>query len=301
MKICCLLPGVAETLYELHAEDMIVAVSHDCDYPPEVTSKPIISRSVLTRSHLAAHQVHETVEARRHRGLSLHLLDNDLLRELKPDIIFTQALCEVCAVHSSQVVAATYRLDYEPKIVSLQPRTIGEVLENVLLIGRLVGREGRAQRFVDTLKSRVGLVESTSRTRTHRPRVLVLEWTSPPMAGGLWIPEMVDIAGGTNVVGYAGGPATTLSWNTIRTYTPDIVVAAPCGYSLEESAEAARQLSRSPHWDSMVGKSAVYAVNSKWYFSRSGPRLVGGLEALAEIINPELRGKLAPQDSYTPI
>ncbi|MEM0321577.1 MAG: cobalamin-binding protein [Thermoprotei archaeon] len=300
MRICSLVPGATEILYLLGLGDQLVGVSDDCDYPPQVRQKPIISKSSLYGKNYSARQIHGFVQSHKHSGLSIYDVDMGQLKEMEPDLIFTQRLCEVCAVPYSQVLSAAKVLDYGPKVVSLQPRTIEDVLDNILLIGRLTRSERRAQHLVYELKKRVDYIRSKVGESNVRPRVLNLEWTDPPMAGGLWIPEIIDIAGGIDGIAKTGGWAVKLDWETIASYQPEVVVVTPCGRSLEESLAEARALQKIPQWENLPAtrNGRVYAANSKWYFSRSGPRLVVGLEIMAEILHPELFSNLAPPDTY---
>jgi len=300
MRICSLLPGVTEVLYQLGVQDEIVAVSNDCDYPAEVRQKPVVSKSKLSGKHYTSKEIHSLVENHKHTGFSIYDIDEGYLKEAKPDLIFTQELCEVCAVPYSQVLKAAKVLDNGPKIVSLEPKTIKDVLENILLIGKLVGRRKESERVVSKLRSRISFVSSKAKDAVERPRVLNLEWTNPPMAGGHWIPEMIEIAGGVDGIAKAGKGTVKLDWEKVVAYRPEVVVVTPCNYTLEESLAEVQTLKEVPQWLTLpaVQKGKVYAANSKWYFSRSGPRLVTGLEIMAEVIHPEIFDNLAPRDSF---
>lgn len=303
MRICSLLPGVTEVLYRLEIEGDLVAVSDDCDFPPEVRQKSVISKSALSGRNYTPKEIHSFVESHKHKGFSIYDMDEGRLKEVKPDLIFTQELCEVCAIPYSQVLKAAKVLDQGPKIVSLEPATIEDVLENILLIGKLTGRKQRAEGFVSELRNRISFVKSRAEEAGERPRVLNLEWTDPPMAGGHWVPEMIEIAGGKDGIAKAGEWTVKLDWQRISTYQPEVVIVTPCSYTLEESLAEAKALADIPEWHSLpaVTNGRVYAGNSKWYFSRSGPRLVTGLEIMAEILHPELFKGLAPVGSYSAV
>lgn len=300
MRICSLLPSGTEILYGLGLEDQIVAVSDDCDYPPDVRQKPIISKSVLSGKNYSSRQIHNLVESHQHKGLSIYDIDEGYLKKVKPDLILTQELCQVCAIPYSQVLKAAKVLDQGPKVVSLEPRTLEDVLDNVLLVGKLTGTQRRAEHFVSGLRKRIDFVKSKAQSVRNRPKVLNLEWIDPPMAGGHWVPQMVQIAGGRDEMVMVGEWTVNLSWSRVVDYRPEVIVVMPCSYTLQESLSEGRTLDKVPGWKGIpaVREGKVYAVNAGWYFSRSGPGLVSGLEIMAEILHPELFKGLAPSGSY---
>ncbi len=304
MRICSLLPSGTEILYGLGLQDQIVAVSDDCDYPSDVRKKPIISKSVISGKNYSSRQIHNLVESHQHKGLSIYDIDEGYLKKLKPDLILTQELCEVCAIPYSQVLKAAKVLEQGPKVVSLEPRTLEDVLDNILLVGKLTGTQNKAENFVSELRKRIDFVKSTGQRLTiNRPKVLNLEWIDPPMAGGHWVPEMVQIAGGRDEMVKVGEWTVNLTWSRVVGYEPEVIVVMPCSYNLEESLREARTLDKVEGWKTIpaVAKGKVYAVNAGWYFSRSGPGLVTGLEIMAEILHPELFDGLAPAGSYSSV
>ncbi len=305
MRICSLLPSGTEILYGLGLEDQIVGVSDDCDYPPDVRKKPIISKSVLSgkKKNYTSRQIHNLVESHQHKGLSIYDIDEGYLKKVKPDLILTQELCEVCAIPYSQVLKAAKVLDQGPKVVSLEPRTLEDVLDNILLVGKLTGTQGRAEHFVSELRKRIDLVKSKAQGVTKRPKVLSLEWTDPPMAAGHWVPQMIQIAGGRDEMVKVGEWTVNLTWSRVVDHRPEVIVVMPCSYTLEESSREARALDKVDGWKTIpaVQEGKVYAVNAGWYFSRSGPGLVTGLEIMAEILHPELFEGLAPSGSYSSV
>lgn len=300
MRICSLLPSGTEILYDLGLGEQVVAVSDDCDYPAEVRQKPIISKSILSGKEHSTKEIHALVDNRRHSGLSVYDIDEGLLRQVNPDLILTQELCEVCAVPYSQVLKAAKVLDQGPKVVSLEPRTLGDVLDNIILVGKLTGTQRRAEEYASQLRKRIEAIKLKTREVKNRPRVLSIEWTDPLMAGGHWVPEMVDIAGGIDGVVKPGDWSVEISWSQVFDYKPEVIIVMPCSFTLEKSLKEARSLESVDAWKTLpaVKNSQVYAVSSGWYFSRSGPRLVTGLEVLAEILHPELFRNLAPPSSY---
>lgn len=303
MRICSLLPSGTEILYSLGLGKQIVAVSDDCDLPPEVRQKPIISKSVLSGKDYSSRKIHNLVEEHRHKGLSLYDIEEGYLQKLRPDLIVTQELCEVCAIPYSQVLKAAKVLDKNPKIISLEPRTLTDVLDNVKLIGEVTGTRERAERVATELRSRINHIRSKAKNVRRRPRVLSIEWINPLLAGGHWVPEMVEISGGIDGIVKVGEWTVKLNWARIFEYRPEVIVVMPCSYSLKESLEEARSLEAIDVWKKLpaVKDERVYAVNARWYFSRSGPGLVTGLEIMAEILHPEIFGGIAPPDSYAKV
>lgn len=300
MRICSLLPSGTEILYSLGLRDQIVGVSEDCDYPPEVGEKPIISKSILSGSRHSSKEINSLVEDRQHKGLSIYDIDEGLLREIKPDLILTQELCEVCAIPTSQVLKAAKVLEQGPRIISLEPRTLGDVIDNIILVGKHTGTSKRAEEYASELRRRMEAIRSRVRQVKKRPRVLCIEWTDPLMLGGHWVPEMVEVAGGIDGMVKVGEWTVKTDWSTVFDYKPEVIVVMPCSYNLEESLADARSLRSVKRWETIpaVKEGRVYAVNAGWYFSRSGPRLITGLEIMAEILHPDLFGHLAPSGSY---
>ena len=300
MRICSLLPSATEILYSIGLGEHIVAISDDCDYPPGVRQKPIISKSILSDNDYSSREITSLVESHRHEGFGIYDLSEERLLELRPDLILTQELCEVCAIPYSQVVKAARVLDRSPKIISLEPRALGDVLDNIIFVGRLTGTEKKAEDVVSKLRSRTEAVQEIVTEVESRPRVLSIEWTDPLMVGGHWVPEMVETAGGRDGLVKAGESSRKLTWNTVSAYQPEVIVVMPCNYKLREAMREAQDLHKVEVWETLpaVRNNRVYAVDARGYFSCSGPRLVGGLEIMAEILHPQLCKGLAPPDSY---
>jgi iron complex transport system substrate-binding protein len=279
MRICSLLPSGTEILYALGLGDQIVAVTHECDYPAETASKPRITADVIDHERLTSAEIDHHVAANIGRHGSIYHLKEDLLETLKPDLIVTQELCDVCAVSYKEVQRAARVLDGQTRIVSLEPNTLGEMLDTIVLIGELTGREEAAEQTVRELRARLNRVREGVRGLV-RPRVYAMEWLDPPFSGGHWVPEMVEIAGGTEVLGKAGAKSERIRPEQILEARPEIIVLMPCGFSLERTIEEYGRTKFLPGWS-----GAVYAVDGSSYFNRSGPRLVDGVEILAEIFH----------------
>jgi len=287
MRICSLLPSATEIAFALGLGDQVVAVSHECDYPPE-TSK----RQVLTKS--AIHQkIHRSLEVDREveqRGGDIYEIDQKLLEELKPDLILTQELCHVCAVSYTKVKEAARVMDADTKIVSLEPTNLEEIVDNILLVGRITERLAQAEKLALQMLQRINTVKEKTRAVGNRPRIFFMEWLQPPWAGGHWIPQMVDYAGGVDELGRFGKPSHRIGWDEVVEYQPEIIVLSPCGFDANQVMEEAHVLASYEGWEKIPAFqfSRIYAVNASAYFSRSGPRVVDGLEILAHIIHPEL-------------
>ncbi len=298
MRILSLLPSATEIVYALGLGEELVGVSHECDYPPEARTKPIISTSDI-RPTLASDEVHRAVNSHRHSAHSLYRIDEKLLQQVSPDVILTQELCSVCAVPVAQVREAARILAGPYRIVSLEPQTLRQILDSILVVGEVTGREVQAFEVVEALATRIARVASIASSARTTPRVFCMEWIDPVMAGGHWIPEMVRLAGGIDNLGHDGGPSKVIEWEQVVEYSPEVLVIMPCGYKVPRSLAEVDRLASRPGWHSLpaVREGRVYVADSPAYFSRPGPRIINGLEILAQIIHPELFSGLIPPDS----
>jgi len=303
MKICSLLPSATEIVYALGLGDSMVAVSHECDYPFEARRKPVITASALKVGDLTPREIDHGIKAQLHKGRSIYHLDEELLKRLRPDLILTQELCEVCAVAYSEVLQAAKVLSGEPTIVSLEPNTLEDILDNILQVGRLTGTQDKADEVVASLSRRIRDVVATARRASNRPRVLCLEWLDPTYIGGHWVPQMVEQAGGTDGLGIKGQRSSVVPWEQIAAYAPEIVVLMPCGFGVERTLKELKRFVLPAQWYNLpaVRNGQVYAVDGSSYFSRPGPRVVDGLEILAQIIHPELFPRTASADALFPL
>ncbi len=290
MRICSLLPSATEIAFALGLGDEVVAVTHECDYPPEARQRRVVVKSAVDSAADSA-AIDRAVRERVQAGRGLYALDHQGFRAAQPDFIITQDLCEVCALDLSEVERAADALPHKPKIVSLAPSTLGDVLDDIARVGAAAGREAAAGALVSDLRARIERVrELTSRSDT-RPRVACVEWIEPIYPAGHWVPEMVEIAGGIDGLGRKGAPAKPVPWeNALRAYAPEVVVLMPCGFGLERAAAEAPALARLAGWRDLPAVKAgrVFAVNGSAYFNRPGPRLVDGVEILAALIHPEI-------------
>jgi iron complex transport system substrate-binding protein len=283
MRIASLVPSATEMLFALGLGDSVVAVTHECDYPPQARSLPHLTRTVLADG-LDAAEIDTAVKATVGEGRALYELDEGRLGELAPDLIVTQAICDVCAVSYEDVVAVAARLPSEPQVLQQDPSTLAEMLEDVVRLGEVTGLESEGHLMRGELEGRLASVRGAV-SGTNPPRVIALEWLDPPYVGGHWIPEMISIAGGDDVAGPPGLKSPEVEWGALAGLTPDVVIAMPCGWYVSESHAQAVE-----HWDRIasLGAGRVYAVDAASTFSRPGPRLVDGVELLGHILHPDL-------------
>jgi iron complex transport system substrate-binding protein len=281
VRIVSLLPSTTEILFALGAGEEVVGVTFECDTPAEARSRTVVSTSAmpegLTPAEIDAHVVAAVA-----RGEDLYRLSADALRALDPELVVTQDLCAVCAVDVTTVDAALAHLGCAAEVLTVDPHTLDEVLDSVLLLGTVTGRTTAAIRLVDGLRERLDAVR-TRVAELHRPRVAVLEWTEPPYAPGHWIPEMVELAGGDCVLGTPGATSVRITWDDLDAARPDVVVVAPCGYD-RAGASAQADLLRSAGL--LPEGVTVHAVDADGMWVRPGPRLVDGVEELAGVLHP---------------
>ncbi len=299
-RICSLLPSATEIVCSLGLRDRLVAITHECDFPPQVAGLPRITSSAIDHETSDSHRIHRHISRAVHEGSSIYHLDQHLLEQLDPDLILTQELCDVCAVSYSIVAGAVRTLEGPARVLSLEPTSVGEIIGTIRTVGREAGVPERAENLAAGLQERIEAVRSKAAPLDSRPRVFAMEWLDPPFVGGHWVPEMIDLAGGVDVVGKAGGPSRELPWDEIEAAKPEVVVLMPCGFDLQRTLdETARTPCPSP-WKRLeaVRSGRVYAVDGSGYFNRPGPRIVDGLEILAEILHPEVFERRMPASSW---
>ena len=298
MRICSLLPGATEIAFALGLGDDVVGVTHECDYPAEAQQKPVVVRGLIDSNRMTSLEIDRWVGERLGSNQGLYLLDEERLREAAPDVILTQGLCDVCAIDYNEVVAASETLAKKPKIVSLTPNCLTDVLDDVARVGEATGQRQIAERFVEELEQRISFVREQAATSSARPRVACLEWFDPIYLAGHWVPEMIEIAGAEDVLGRRGEPSEKVEWQSIRESAPEIIVLMPCGFDMPRTLREAGVLERLEGWHDLPAVKAgkVFAVNGHAFFSRPGPRLVDGLEILAHIIHPKIFPTQPPPD-----
>jgi iron complex transport system substrate-binding protein len=283
MRIISLVPSSTEMLFALGLGDDVVGVTHECDFPEQARALPKVTRDLLPAG-LSSAQIDAAVKERTLAGQSIYELDAERLRELEPDLIVTQALCTVCAVSYDDVRAIAEEIGSQPRVISLDPHTVGEVLGDARTLAQATDAKDAAVDLVRDASARIDRVRLAVREAT-RPRVAALEWLDPPFVAGHWTPQLIEYAGGEDVLGFAGEHSEERAWEEVAAVQPDVVIVMPCGFDAElayREAEMHRELLAS------LGAGEIVAVDAAAYFSRPGPRIVDGLELLAHILHPEL-------------
>jgi iron complex transport system substrate-binding protein len=281
MRIVSLVPSATETLFALGVGPEVTAVTHECDYPAGALNLPKVTRDVIGPG-LAPDEIDRAVRALTEQGRSIYELDEDGLRRLAPDLIVTQALCSVCAVSVDDVRAIAERMDPVPRIVSLDPHTLGEVLGDVRSLAQATDRKDAGVELVQEAAARIDRVRLATRAAA-RPRVVMLEWLDPVFVGGHWVPQLIEYAGGENMLGQPGEPSEQSTWELVAAVRPQVVIVAPCGYDVERGYEEAMACADSL---AALGASRVVVADASAWFSRPGPRLVDGLEWLGHVLHP---------------
>jgi iron complex transport system substrate-binding protein len=283
MRIVSLVPSATEMLFALGLGGDLIAVTHECDYPPAAVELPRVTRDVLP-SGLSAAEIDAAVKERTLAGQSIYEIDDELLHELRPDLIVTQALCSVCAVSFDDVRAIAEEMESQPLVISLDPHTVGEVLGDARTLAQATDAREAAVDLIREASARIDRVRLAVRG-APRPRVAALEWLDPPFAAGHWTPQLIEYAGGEDVLGFAGEKSEERAWDEVALSEPDLVLVMPCGYDAEIAFREAEM-----HRDDLarLGAGQVVAVNAAAYFSRPGPRIIDGLELLAQVIHPDL-------------
>ncbi|HEU4685303.1 MAG TPA: ABC transporter substrate-binding protein [Nitrospira sp.] len=284
MRICSLVPGATEVVAALGLADQLVAISHECNYPEPVRHARVVVEPVVD-DRLGSRTIDEQVKEVVSSGRPLYRLNEEALMDAMPDIVLAQDLCQVCAVTANDLMQAVRALPAAPELLTLNPTSVQDVLNDIERIGRALGREAESRRYVASLRNRLAAVQQTS-TRVG-PAVLCLEWLSPLYCAGHWIPEMVQWAGGRNLIGEPARPSRSITWEEAFASDPDFVVVMPCGFSVERTMKELAELIRSSReWARAVTSwSNIFVVDAGSYFSRPGPRLVDGVELLAAILS----------------
>ncbi|HVT37558.1 MAG TPA: cobalamin-binding protein [Gemmatimonadaceae bacterium] len=285
MRVISLLPSATEIVAALGRADQLVGVTHACDYPQAITTRERVTACEVD-ARASPGEIDAQVRGLAHEGQSLYTLHEERIRALRPDLVLTQALCEVCAVVETDVRALAARLSPAPAVVSLSATTLDGMFTDIARVAAALSSEDEADELQAGLRARIRAVHATLRKAgAPRPRVAVIEWSDPVFAGGHWVPEMVRRAGGLDVLAVAGEHSQVVTLERVAAERPDIVLVAPCGYTLDRSIEEANRLAARAEW-SFLRTSAVWALDANALTSRPGPRLVDGIEVMARIFNP---------------
>lgn len=308
MRIVSLLPSATEIIYALGLGDHVVGVTHECDYPIDAQTKPAVTYSTIDQNNIVSEEIDHAVRSTVQSGLSLYGLDEALLVELKPDLIVTQALCDVCAVSYSLVEQTVSHLmpalrDIAPRVMSFAPNSLEDILDTIVMTGAATERDEQASAVVQQLHTRIENVRTHVAQATYTPRVACFEWVDPLYGPGHWLPELVRIAGGISGLGSEHQDSYRVAWSDVIAFAPEVIVVTPCGMNLDQTLEeASRVLPYRAGWHALpaVRAGRVYVVDGNSYFSRPGPRIVESLELLAELIHPTLFAGWGPQGAWLP-
>jgi iron complex transport system substrate-binding protein len=310
-KIVSFLPSSTEILYEIGAGSQIVGVTHECVYPNDAKTKPRVINCSFDASKMNSKEIDQKIVELMRSHRDIYVIDDQILREAKPDLIIAQGVCEVCAPFSKEINRAASILNYKPDILILDPHDLDDIMTSIMDIAERVGREPEGRNLVVSLQKRIDNVRTRvgqrriSRGEVHnsnKPRVLCIEWIDPFFTAGHWVPQMVEIAGGINGLSSRAQPSRRMyDINEIIKFNPDKIILLPCGFDIDRTIREAKRLETNDKWRSLqcVQKNEVYAVNAGAYFSKPGPRTITGLEVLAKIINPEgFEDIRVPTDSF---
>ena len=279
-RIVSFLPAGTEMVHALGAGGELVGRSHECDYPSSVQALPVVSRPSLILDDASPEAIDHAVADQMKSGDTLYRIDEVLLRDLRPDVILTQNLCRVCAPSGDELTRAVRKFQLRPEVLFLTPRNIAGIIENIVTVGRAIGRPDEAESLVRDHDERLGKVRAAVAKAPTR-RVVFLEWTEPLFCGGHWVPEMISLAGGEDPLGRPGEDSVRMDWDDVAKAQPEMIIVSPCGYRLDRAAELARKMPR-------ISDATVYAVDANAYFARPGPRVVEGVELLAHLFHPDL-------------
>jgi iron complex transport system substrate-binding protein len=279
-RIVSFLPAGTEMVHALGAGRELVGRSHECDYPSSVETVPVVSRPSLILDDASPEAIDRAVADQMKSGDTLYRIDEVLLRDLRPDVILTQNLCRVCAPSGDELTRAVRKFELQPEVLFLTPRNIAEIIENIIAVGRAIGRPDEAESLVRDHEERLAKVRAAVANAPNR-RVVFLEWTEPLFSGGHWVPEMISLAGGYDPLGRPGEDSVRMDWDDVVKAQPEMIIVSPCGYRLERAAELARKMPQ-------MSDATVYAVDANAYFARPGPRVVEGVELLAHLFHPDL-------------
>lgn len=294
-RIVSLLPSSTEIVCALGLENELVGITHECDYPPSVANKPRLTASRISHELMTSKEIDHAVRSQLDGHGSIYDLDEARLRELDPDLVLTQELCDVCAVSYKTVERAARMFESGVRVVSLEPNTIAEIFDNIRMVGDLTGRQKEARELLLNLNVHLDWIRERT-DGVKRPRTLMLEWLEPPFAPGHWVPEQVAIAGGDHAFGQAGHRSVTTTAEAINAYAPEVIVLIPCGYYKEDILRQLPKTRLPEGWNDLPAVKAdrVWATDATSYFSRPGPRVVEGAEILARILHPEFFGPPEP-------
>ncbi len=302
MRIVSLLPSATEILFALGFDREVVGVSHECDFPPQARAKCVVIRSRIPHD-ASPSEIDRFVREYVSRGESLYAVDAQALEELAPDLIITQELCHVCAASPDDLAAALARFPDRPEVLCLNPRDLGDVWRDILWVGEQTRGGHAAEALLEQIGERLARLEAIVAQAPECPGVAFLEWLEPPYVGGHWVPEMIALAGGHDVLGRVHTPSFRVTLEEVIAAAPDIILVSPCGYSAQQARDEYQSMWHSEEWNALpaVRHGRVYALEANSYFSRPGPRLITGIEALAKVFHPAIGVSPEAESAVFPI
>ena len=303
LRLISFLPAATEMVFALGLGDRLMGVSHECDFPAEAKTKPVVVKPALPLETMTLREIDVTVAERIGSGQSLYEVDERPLEKLAPTHILTQELCHVCAPSGNEITRALAALPVKPEILWLTPHSIEEIFGNLHELGTATGKLARAEEIIADGRARLQAVAERVSKVPRRPRVFCLEWIDPYYCCGHWVPEMVELAGGEDALGRKGKDSVRIAWKDIAAWAPEILIVSPCGFDTKRAVAQAKLLLQQPGWSDLpaVQDGRVYAVNANAYFARPGPRVVDGVELLAHLIHPEIFDWNGPPDAFEKI
>lgn len=302
-RIVSFLPSATELIYELGCQDNLFGVTHECLYPEEAKSKPRVINTVIDGNSMSSPEIDKKTCELMKYGKDIFILEKENLKKADPDLIISQNTCEVCAAHTNQIEQAISILEKKPQIHSIDPHNIEQILESVTTLAKIIGKEKEGKKLQESLQERIEFVRS--HTFEKLPKVLAIEWIKPFFISGHWVPEMIEMAGGINLVSNVGEHSRRMGINEIKNAEPDIIILMPCGFDTNRTiSEYNVYLKDDKSWNDLkaVQNKNVYAVDANAYFSKPSIRTITGLEILAKILHPEKFHRInTPQDSFKKI
>jgi iron complex transport system substrate-binding protein len=289
MRICSLIPGATEVVAALGLADRLVGISHECDFPTSVRHVPVMIEAIVGQDGASGAEIDRQVKDLVASGQRLYRLNEDAFCRACPDLILTQDLCHVCSVTPDQLTHAIESLQHRPRVLTLGPTTLGDVIHDIERIAQTAGIPAKGRALAETLRRRVDHVRAETSRTSSRPRVVCLEWLDPLYVAGHWVPEMVELAGGCDVLGSRDAPSHETTWSAVDAARPDVILVMPCGYSVERTInelQGAGQTGDAWRRACRQQRADLYVVDAASFFSRPGPRLVDGVELLATILSP---------------
>jgi iron complex transport system substrate-binding protein len=299
-RIVSFLPSATEMACSLGLTEQLVGITHECDFPPEVRSKTVVVRNALPIESMSQPEIDVAVAQRMRDGLSLYQVDEKLLRELAPDLILTQNLCQVCAPSGNEVAQVLKVLPQQPAILWLTPKTLTDIFDNLRELGAATGRVKEAEQLLMRGRARLEKIAAVTRELAKRPRVFCMEWLDPVYCSGHWMPEMVAIAGGIDGLGQAGTDSVRIPWDDVLEWAPEVLIITPCGFNLDKVIEQTTPLPDYRGWSELpaVRNGRVYAVDANSYFARPSLRVIDGTELLAHLVHPDLFAWHGPATAF---